>query len=212
MEKELFESVLQFYYNAIKLKTIERTGWKNWNVSRDKRVESIFEHVSGVQQLAWAIYSQFDINVDIFKVISMLSLHETEEIEMPDYTPLDNISNEQRKEMGYKATRSVCKNLNKKNLILNLVDEFDQRSTPEAKFAYLCDKMESDLQAKRYDIDGRVFIESASQKVLQNSKIKRIIESGAKTVSEVFIEYDKYIYEDSEIFKELLEFLRTYSE
>ena len=80
MEESKLENVLGFYYETIKLKEVERSGWNTWNVSRDKRVESIPEHVYGTQQLAFAIYSEFDIDIDIFKVNSMLAYHETEEI------------------------------------------------------------------------------------------------------------------------------------
>ena len=39
MEQAKFENVLNFYYKAIKLKGVERTGWNLRNITRDERVE-----------------------------------------------------------------------------------------------------------------------------------------------------------------------------
>ena len=62
MEESKLENVLGFYYETIKLKEVERSGWNTWNVSRDKRVESIPEHVYGTQQLAFATVSYTHLN------------------------------------------------------------------------------------------------------------------------------------------------------
>ena len=43
--------VIDFYVLCNKLKNVVRTGWKDWHVNRE-RVESIAEHVYGVQMLA----------------------------------------------------------------------------------------------------------------------------------------------------------------
>ena len=48
------ESVIKFYVLCTRLKKLIRTGWKDWNVKAE-RVESVAEHVYGVQMLALAI-------------------------------------------------------------------------------------------------------------------------------------------------------------
>lgn len=55
MKKE--QKVLNYYILCNKLKDIVRTGWKDWNVQRE-RIESIAEHVYGVQMLAIAMKSE----------------------------------------------------------------------------------------------------------------------------------------------------------
>ena len=100
MEKEKILNILHYYYETATLKEVERTGWKIWNVSRNKRIESIPEHIYGTQQLAIAIFSEFNLNIDIFKVIMMLSIHETEEIYIGDKTPFDNISEQEKNKIG----------------------------------------------------------------------------------------------------------------
>jgi len=55
MSKE--ENVIRYYVLCNKLKNVIRTGWKDWNVKRD-RLESVAEHIYGVQMLAIAMYSE----------------------------------------------------------------------------------------------------------------------------------------------------------
>ena len=200
MEKEKLLHVLHYYYETNRLKEVERTGWKYWNVSRDKRIESIPEHIYGTQQLAIAIFSEFDLKIDIFKVITMLSLHETEEINIGDKTPFDGVSEQEKMEMGKKAVAKTFSVLDKKDMFTQIVDEFNERQTPEAKFAYFCDKMECDLQAKKYSDDGRCSFEHVSKKIMGDERVKKIIANGAKSMGDVFIAYDTYRYAREQYF------------
>lgn len=211
MEKEKLLNILHYYYETNILKEVERKGWKYWNVSRNKRIESIPEHIYGTQQLAIAIFSEFNLDIDIFKVITMLSLHETEEINIGDITPFDNVSEKEKLKIGKSAVEKTFSVLSKKDLFTNLIDEFNERKTPEAKFAYYCDKMECDLQAKKYSDDGRCSFENISENILNDNRVKNIIANGAKSVGDVFIDYDTYKYKESDIFSSLVQYLKDYS-
>ena len=149
MDKKQIINVLDVYYKLCSLKRKKRQGWVYWNVAKT-RIESIAEHVFGVQQLAWVIYSEAQLDLDIFKVIAMLSLHETEEVIIGDITPFDNITDAEKLAMGDKAVKQIFGKINKSEILIELINEFNQRNTKEAQFAYLCDKMECDLQVKRY--------------------------------------------------------------
>ena len=81
------KNVIDFYVLCNKLKDVVRTGWKNWGVKRT-RVESIAEHIYGVQMLAMAMWSEYGYNIDLFKVLAMLAVHELEETKIGDLTPL----------------------------------------------------------------------------------------------------------------------------
>ena len=50
------QKVLNYYVLCNKLKNVIRTGWKVWNVKRE-RLESVAEHIFGVQMLAIAMRS-----------------------------------------------------------------------------------------------------------------------------------------------------------
>lgn len=210
MEQTKLENVLNFYYETAKLKEVERSGWNTRNISRNKRVESIPEHVYGAQQLAFAIYSEFDIDIDLFKVNSMLAYHETEEINIGDLDPFSGVSAAKKAKIGKQAVEKTVSKMKKKNFITSLIDEFNERKTPEAKFAYLCDKMEADLMAKKYQDEGRFSFDKVSSRILDDERVQAIMSNGANTVADVFIEYDVPKYTESEIFSELIQFLKEY--
>ena len=68
-----------------------------------ERIESVAEHIYGTLILAIALDSEYKLNVDMFKVLKMLTLHELEEILMPDYTIRSNISDSDRIKEGRKS-------------------------------------------------------------------------------------------------------------
>ena len=65
MRKE--ENVIRYYVLCNKLKSVIRTGWKDWHVNRE-RVESIAEHVFGVQMSAIAMKSASGIYVMLLQI------------------------------------------------------------------------------------------------------------------------------------------------
>ena len=83
MSKE--KNVINYYVLCNKLKNVIRTGWLDWNVQRD-RVESIAEHIFGVQMLAIAMKSEYKYDIDLTKVIFMLAVHELGETIIGDLT------------------------------------------------------------------------------------------------------------------------------
>lgn len=83
MSKE--QTVINYYVVCNRLKNVIRTGWKNWKVKRD-RLESVAEHIYGVQMLAIAMKSEFLYDIDIMKVILMLAIHELGETVIGDLT------------------------------------------------------------------------------------------------------------------------------
>lgn len=211
MSKEKFNNVLDFYYtNTTGLKEKKRQGWIYWNISGD-RLESVPEHIWGAEILALAMWSEFDIDVDICKVVTMLSLHEEEEVIIPDLTPFDNVSNSQKLELGNKAVEKICKKMRKKQFFIGIITEFNERKTPEAKFAYWCDKMECDLQAKLYSDTGRFSFNGISDNIINDARIQKLIENGAKTLAEIFHLYDEPKFEDSPEFLGLIKFLNEYA-
>ncbi len=205
--KQKLQNVVDFYHATVTLKNCERSGWKQWQITRDGRVESIAEHIYGAQQLAIAMYSEFDIPIDIQKVLTMLSIHETEEIEIGDITCCDGISPEEKLKMGIAAVDDVYKNLQKKSKFIRLIDEFNAGETLEAKFAYCCDKMECDLMVKMYSDDKRLSIQNAVPHVANDKYVKKYIAAGAQTVADVFHVNDKEKFNEIPEFKELFKFI-----
>lgn len=190
MSKET--NVIQFYVLCNKLKDIIRTGWKDWNVKRD-RIESVAEHIYGVQMLALAMYSEFQYSVDIQKVIMMIAIHELEEIVIGDLTQFQ-ISKEEKTKLGHQGVYQVLKDLALKDELQSLIFEFDERKTPEAFFAYQCDKLECDIQSKLYDEENCVDLNSQSENTtFKNPDVQRLLKS-EKTFSNMWLQFGQEHY------------------
>ena len=152
MSKE--ENVINYYVLCNKLKDMIRTGWKDWNVNRD-RIESVAEHVFGTQMLAIAMKSEYQYDIDIMKVIFMLAIHELGESIIGDLTQFQ-ITKEEKERIEREAVHKILGGLLDGDELEKLFLEFDKQETVEAKFAYQCDKLECDLQCKLYDEENCV--------------------------------------------------------
>ena len=105
MENKI-KNLLQFYLLTTELKDKIRSGWKVWNIDR-QRVESVAEHIYGTCILAISIDSQFELDIDLYKVIIMLVLHEIEEIKIGDLTPFDKVTKQEKRTLGKKAVEEI---------------------------------------------------------------------------------------------------------
>ena len=182
------EKVINFYVICNRLKSVIRTGWKDWQVKKE-RIESVAEHIYGTQMLALAVYSEYNYNIDIVRVIYMLAVHELGETVIGDYNPFD-ISKEEKIKIEHEAIHNILKKLSKGIEIENLLLEFDENNTPEAKFAYMCDKMECDIQCKLYDEAGCVDVNNPSVFNNLNEAEQSLVKAGQKW-SELWLNYDQ---------------------
>ena len=196
-------NIINFYILANKLKEKIRTGWVEVKINKD-RLESVAEHIYGTLILAIAIDSEYNIGLNMEKVLKMLTLHELEEILMPDYTIRSGITPEKKIANGKKSVKQVINGLIKEQEIENLLDEFNERKTKEAVFCYHVDKLECDFQAKLYDLEGAFSIDEAKKDVPYYGERGNEIESIAKNASDFWIEYDRERYKDDKIFEDLL--------
>ncbi len=213
MEKSKMENAMRFYLLATKLKYKIRSGWDktHWNVT-SKRLESVAEHSFGTCILAIALDSEFEYDIDLNKVIKMLVLHELGEVIIGDITPFDGISPKEKLKIEHEAIAKVVGNLVKKQEIIDLLLEFDERKTKEAIFAHHCDKLEANLQAKVYQDRGyqRPLTDQASNVAFESSKVQKILEDGAQNAFDVWYECDKSLFEDDEVFAQMLEYAKTH--
>lgn len=192
------KTVIDFYVLCNKLKNVIRTGWKDWGVKRN-RVESVAEHIYGVQMLAIAMWSQFQYNVDIRKVILMLAVHELEEVIIGDLTQFQ-IDKETKAKIGHRAVKEILSQLGSGQDIVELILEFDERRTDEAKFAYQCDKLECDLQCKLYDEENCVDLsDQKNNNTANNENVKNLLNSG-KTWGEMWLAFGQQRYNYDENF------------
>lgn len=198
------QNVIEYYVLCNKLKNIIRTGWIDWKVKR-KRIESVAEHIYGTQMLALAIYSEYKYEIDIKKVILMLALHELEEIKIGDLTPFQ-ITKEEKKKIGKKAVEDIIKNLNIKEDIDKIIDEFDERITKEALFAHHIDKLECDLQCKLYDEENCVDLNNQEGNTTYYDKEVQEYVKNNDSWSKMWLNFDKKRYNYDENFISILDY------
>ena len=193
------EKVINYYCLCNRLKNTIRTGWKKWNVQRD-RIESVAEHIFGTQMLAIAMKSEYQYDIDIMKVIYMLAIHELGEIIINDLTPFD-ISIEKKEEIEHKAVHDILKELIDGEEIEKLFLEFDAHQTKESLFAFQCDKLECDLQCKLYDQENCVDLKKqANNEIMDDELVKEMVDKG-DSWSTMWLEYGQIKYPYDENFK-----------
>lgn len=195
------ENVIRFYVLTNRLKNVIRTGWKNWKVKRE-RIESVAEHIFGTQMLAIAINSEYNYDINLTKVIYMLAIHELEEIYIGDLT-MFQISKEEKRRLGKEAVKSVLSGLLNKEELESLINEFEEKQTKEAKFAYFCDKLECDLQSKLYDEENCVDLnDQQDNQTFYDARVQKLLNEG-KSFSEMWLSFGQANYNYDEGFLEV---------
>ena len=206
MDKKI-KDIMSFYALCSKLKDTIRKGPLTWNANR-KRIESVAEHIYGVQMLAISIYYQFGYKLDLNKVIYMLAIHELEEIEIGDLAFYET-TKEDKLEKGKNATDLILKDLIGKEEISKLLDEYNERKTDEAIFAYHCDKLECDVQMKLYNQEGCFDLNNQpNNPIIDLPSVKKVLYS-ENSISNAWIEFDRSKFEDDPVFIEIINWLKN---
>ena len=207
MEKtreEKIKSILEYYLSTTYLKDVPRTGWLNWKVKRD-RIENVPDHIFGTTQLAYAFWSEFDIPVNIDRVIAILTFHETEEPVIGDI-PLVHELKKYKKEMGAIAVTSLTENMAKKNYVRSLIQEFEEQKTPEARFAKFIDKLECDIQSKIYDEEDTVDLSDQEDNASSHVPLVEQLLKEGKSFSEMWMGFGRQTYGYPEEFESTSEY------
>lgn len=192
--------IIDFYLYVNKLKYKIRTGFVEIGITKE-RLESVAEHIYGCLMLSIAVDSEYNLNIDMYKVLKMLTIHELDEVLKPDFTLRSGITNEEKIKIGVESVNVVASTLSSRDELISLVNEFNEGKTKEARFCYLIDKMECDMQAKVYDLDGNFLTEKAKEDLVYYGSSAKKIEKNAKTASDYWILYDKPKFKNDKIFK-----------
>jgi putative hydrolase of HD superfamily len=204
MSKE--ENVINYYVLCNKLKNVVRTGWKDWKVQRE-RIESIAEHIFGVQMLAIAMKSEYQYDLDIMKVIYMLSIHELGETIIGDLTQFQ-IDKEEKERIEHEAVHNILSSMLDGEQIEKLFLEFDEHKTKEAIFAYQCDKLECDLQCKMYDQEGCVDLTRQEGNDTANNEFVKSLLANGQSWSDMWLEFGQKKYPYDEHFMAVSQFVK----
>ena len=144
------DKTLEVYNKITRLKDEDRTrrGWIDRKVPG--RIESVAEHCFAMSNLAILLNAEYNLNLDMEKVLTMINIHEYGEIYVGDIIPKDGISKEEKYQKELEAIAMVMGKYPRNKKIINLWIEFESLETDEAIFVFLLDKFQSVLQAKEY--------------------------------------------------------------
>lgn len=187
--------VLKFYLEASKLKETIRTGWKEVGIPAEK-IESVADHIFGCLVLTIGICSEYDYSsLDLLKVFKMLFV---KELTKKDNKEQSVLSKEDRVALNKKSIRELFGNLADKEEYISLYDESLELKTLEAKFVLYVSKLESDIQAKKYEINGDFTLENALKDVeYYPEDIKREVKPQVENASDGWILFDRRYYDDA---------------
>lgn len=145
MKPQLIENIISAFG---KMKDLKRSGWIKREVEKP---ESDAEHCYSVAMLAWLLAPK-ELNRE--HCLELALTHDLAEIYSGDYTPVDNISKEDKYRLEFEGICKLASELEKPELV-ELFKEFEARETPEASFVYCLDKLDNIITASWYDKNHR---------------------------------------------------------
>lgn len=204
-------NILNFYLAANKLKQGLRTGWLEVGISSE-RIESFAEHVYGCMALLMALDSEKKLDVDILKVLKLIFVRNLEKMTLIEATPTINETIEERKEKALQNLLKITNGFLKQDEFIALLEESYKEETDESIFAKKLTKIESDLQAKIYDLNGEFAMDKAMDDVKNGygEELANIILSQMQNASDGWILYDRRYYTDP-LFQSLSEDIQNLS-
>ncbi|KAI8378984.1 HD domain-containing protein [Blakeslea trispora] len=141
-------SVIRFLHVIENLKRTKRTGWIDNGI---KQPESIADHMHRMGVMAMLVN---DPSINREKCIKMAIVHDLAEAVVGDITPHAGVSKEDKFKMERDAMDSFKASLGHTetaNEIVDLWQEYEDASTPEALFVKDLDKFEMIVQALEYE-------------------------------------------------------------
>ncbi|HVZ67074.1 MAG TPA: HD domain-containing protein [Patescibacteria group bacterium] len=135
----------QFIHDVGSLKRKDRAGWIRHAVEQP---ESVAEHSFRAGIMAFVLAPSFGLDPN--KCMKMAIFHDLGEHSIPDYTPFDNITREQKHREEEEAMRTLCSKIPNGDEVLGLWQEFEEGETAEAKLVRGIDRLEMMFQAEEY--------------------------------------------------------------
>lgn len=190
--------IIELYLIILGLKEIPRTGWNEVGVSTNK-VESIMAHIGGTVALARLLKTKEEYkDIDMDKVDGLIVINELKKLEgNVEYSITEN------GDYSEDFVLSLLNRLSNKDQLVALYDEGKLGQSKEAKFAVMVAKLESDIQAKKYEQEGEFTLDNAIKDIENypdeiKSKLGEI-----KKASDGWITYNQKYYDEN--FMELSE-------
>ena len=191
------KSILDFCFKAMDLKLVNISGWEEVGIIN---VESVMDHVGSTVMLAMAINSEKGLNLNMSKVYEMIVIKELKKaVSKNEVSITENSSNTD-------DSLEVLKLLSNNSSLIDTYNEYKEGVTKEAKFALMVSKFESDIQAKKYEMNGEFTIENAKRDIENYPEELRSQLTNITKASDGWLAYDSQFYD--EMFKKMSEELK----
>jgi len=137
---DTLDEQIQFLIEIDKLKTIERKG----KIISGTRLENDAEHSWHLAMMALILHRQANEEVDLFRVIKMLLVHDLVEIDAGDTFAYDTAGHLDKAERESKAADRLFGMLPQEQgeELMELWLEFERKETKEARFAASLDRLQ----------------------------------------------------------------------
>lgn len=190
-DKDLkIKDAVEFYFEMRELKQLIRQGAVQWKVNRP-RFESDAEHIALTETLAIALADQLNLReeFDMGYLLNMINFHEIGELKIGDLTIYNNPDTKDKHAKELAHAKQLLKNLKSCDYFVNMINDFNNGFTLEARFAKACDKLENVLEFKRYCDEHAVSIENASPEMLNFPKVKVLLDRGINSLDDIWYFY-----------------------
>ena len=190
-------NIINFYFEANKLKNVIRTGWKEVGIPKEE-VETVAEHICGTLLLAVSIIDEKKLDLNVEKVLKMILVKELAKA-ASNYE--QSIITSNTKDNYKELTMNMLSKLSDSSLV-SVYDEYETKESEESKFVYKVCKLESDLQAKIYEKEGLFTIDNAIEDIKNYPEDIKSEVGDITKASDGWITFDRSYYDD-ELFMSL---------
>ena len=180
--------MIDLYLKVIELKNVIRTGWAEVGINNP---ESVMDHVGGSLILAMLVNNDKGLNLDMKKVYEMIILKELNKVsELKENSVISNDVSSNN------SVNELLSSLSNNSELLNTYNEYLNGDTKEAKFALMITKLESDIQAKKYELDGLFTIDNAKKDIENYPEDLKAQLTNIENASDGWLMYDRKYYDD----------------
>ena len=176
------------------LKSISRTGWLMCNVPLNQ-VEDVAQHTFDVAVITLLLadgLGRRGKKLNRERALSMALVHDWAEASVGDfpYTALKHIGRRTKERMEYKALKDIMRGLQQEKEYLAMLQEYNKKSTLEAKLVRAADYLSMLVQALKYRERGNRSRQlDELWRAVKNDLVPYVVEF--KSVRELVEEVDK---------------------
>lgn len=140
MDFERLKQQMTFIKEIDKIKKIGRQTY----LSDASRKENDAEHSWHLAMMVLLLHEYSNVPIDVSRTMAMVLIHDIIEIDAGDTYAYDEKGNQSKRERELKAAERIFHLLpdDQASYVRGLWDEFEEKKTPEAKFANAVDKIQ----------------------------------------------------------------------